>query len=146
MCALTHFWTDSLQTWCNILRVTESCMDYLIFTCALACARYAHTCIHMCACVHSHILGRIRSKIGGNIPLHWLHAFYMRTCVYTLCACVYCTHVRIHTFLEGFFPNLVEYSTGHRKLHGLHDFFVCALLDGFVPNLVETLLIKPALD
>jgi hypothetical protein len=30
MHALTHFWTDSLQTWWNILRVTESYMGYLI--------------------------------------------------------------------------------------------------------------------
>jgi hypothetical protein len=30
-CARSHiFWTDSLQTWWNILPVTDSCMDYLI--------------------------------------------------------------------------------------------------------------------
>jgi hypothetical protein len=81
----TNFRTDPLQTWCNILRVTESCISYLIFTCALACARYTHACTHMRACVRSHIFGCIRSKFGGDIPLHELHDFYMRTCVCTLC-------------------------------------------------------------
>jgi hypothetical protein len=57
-CTLTHFRTDSLQIWCNILRVTESCMGYLIFTCALA---YAHVCTHA-HCVRSHIYGRIHAK------------------------------------------------------------------------------------
>jgi hypothetical protein len=121
ICALTHFRTDPLQTWCNILRVTESCMGYFIFTCALACARYAHACTHMSACVRSHIFGCIRSKFGGDIPLHGLHDLYMRTCVCTLCAhyartismhVLYCMHVRVHTFLDRFSQNLVEHSTG----------------------------------
>jgi hypothetical protein len=86
ICALTHFKTDPLQTWCNILRVTEHCMGYLIFTCALAWARYAHAWTHMRACVRSYIFGCIRSIFGGDIPLHGLHELYMRTCVCTLCA------------------------------------------------------------
>jgi hypothetical protein len=71
------------QTLSKLLRVTKSYMGYLIITCALACARYAHTCTHMRACVHSHIFGCIRSKFGGDFPLHGLHDFY--TCVCTLC-------------------------------------------------------------
>jgi hypothetical protein len=75
----------------KLLRVTESCMGYLICTCALACVRYAHACTHMRACVHSHILLCIRSKFGGDIPLHGLHDFYMRTCVCTLFGHYACT-------------------------------------------------------
>jgi hypothetical protein len=83
ICALTHFRTKLALS--KLLRVTESCMGYLIFTCALACARYAHACTHMRACVHLHIFGCILSKFGGDIPLHGLHAFYT-------CVCALCTH------------------------------------------------------
>jgi hypothetical protein len=114
------------QTLSKLLRVTESCMCYLIFTCTIACARYAHASTYMCVCVHSHIFGCIRSKFGGDIPLHGLHDFY--TCVCTL----YAHYARtISSFLDGFFSNLVEHSTGYRDMHGLLDFYmhdcVCAL-------------------
>jgi hypothetical protein len=39
-----------------------------------------------CTYVRSHILGRICSNIGENIPLRGLHAFYVCTCVCTLYA------------------------------------------------------------
>jgi hypothetical protein len=89
---------------------------------------------------------------------HDIIDFYVHTCVCTLCACPYCMHVRVHTFLDGFFPNLVEHSTGHRELHGLLYFYVracvralgacvhvtharvCTLLNIFSPKLVETFL------
>jgi hypothetical protein len=54
-------------------------------TCALACARNARGCTRMRACVRSNIFGGIRSQICENITLHVLHAFYVRTCVCTLC-------------------------------------------------------------
>jgi hypothetical protein len=104
------------QTLSKLLRVTESCMGYLIFTCALACARYACGCTHMRACVCSHIFGRISSNIGENIYARshilgqtlskllrvtescmGLLGFYVRACVYTLCACVH-THARMCAF------------------------------------------------
>jgi hypothetical protein len=54
-----------------------------------------HACTHIHAGMHSHIFGRINSKIGGNIPLyHGLHNFYMRACMYTLC-----THHQIQILL-----------------------------------------------
>jgi hypothetical protein len=62
-------------------------------------ARYARGCTHMRACVRLNFVGRIIcSKLGENIPLRGLHAFYVRTCVWTLCACVHCTHMRALTF------------------------------------------------
>jgi hypothetical protein len=84
--------------------------------CALACAHYARGCTHMRACVRSHIFGRISYKIGENIPLRRLHAFYVRTYVCTLCACVHCTHVRAHTLLDGFSPKLTKTFLGSQKL------------------------------
>jgi hypothetical protein len=86
------------------------------------CARYARGCTHMCACVRSHILGRIRSKIC-DITLRGLHAFY----VCTLCACVHCMHVRTHTLLDGFSPKLMEIYLGSQK-RARHDCFLCARL------------------
>jgi hypothetical protein len=65
--------------------VTKTCMPYLIFTNAGACARYACVCTHMRACVRSHNFGGIRSTFCENITLHVLHAFYVHTCVCTLC-------------------------------------------------------------
>jgi hypothetical protein len=67
----------------NSLRVTESCMGYFILSARLrACARRVRA--HH-ACARMHIIEHIRSKVGGDIPLHGLHDFYMRTCVCTLC-------------------------------------------------------------
>jgi hypothetical protein len=98
MCTLTYFRTDSLQNlWRHSLghRNVHGIID---FTRELAFARYARVCTHIHSCVRSHIFGRNRSNICENIPLHVLYAFYVRTCVCTLCACVHCTHVRAHIF------------------------------------------------
>jgi hypothetical protein len=82
MCALTHYWTDSLQNWWRHTLGHRNV--HLCCMCALACARSARGCTHMRAFVRSHIFGRISSNIGENIPLRGLYAFYMRTCVCTL--------------------------------------------------------------
>jgi hypothetical protein len=109
------------QTLSKLLRVTESCMGYLIFTCALACVHYAHACTHMRACVHSHIFGCIRSKFGGDIPLHGLHNFY--TCVFTL----YAQYARtismpvLHACARSHIFGRI-FSKLHRDMHGLLDF------------------------
>jgi hypothetical protein len=115
MCALTHFRTDSLQTWCNILRVTESCIGYLILRARLrvhAMRMRAHTCAHVF----------VRSFLDVFVLNWWKHSFdivyitctcplacahYTRT-MHALCACVYCTHVRVHTCLGGFFPKFEQ--------------------------------------
>jgi hypothetical protein len=54
MRAFSHVVTDSLHT----------VVDTLICICALACAHNAHMCAVRHACVHSYILGRIRSNLG----------------------------------------------------------------------------------
>jgi hypothetical protein len=117
------------QTLSKLLRVTESCMGYLIFTCAFACARYAHVCIRTFFYVF--VPNLVETFLCMGYMLFTLaFAHYART-MYALLGCLYCMHVRVHTFLDGFFPNLVEHSTGHRDMHGLLDFYmhdcVCAL-------------------
>jgi hypothetical protein len=105
-----------------------------MFTCALACARYARGCTHMHAFVRSHIFGRNSSKIGENIPLRGLHAFYVRTCVCTLCAhyaraCTHTIYIYIYIYicaLTHFGTNSLQTFTGDRKLHGLLDLYVRA--------------------
>jgi hypothetical protein len=109
MCALTHYWTDSLQNWWRHTwghRNVHGIIDFYVRACV---------CTHIHACVRSHIFGRIRSIM------------YVRTCVCTLCACVHCTHVRAHTLLDGFSPKLMETYLGSQK-RARHNWFVCARL------------------
>jgi hypothetical protein len=65
----------------NTMRALCTCVHF-----TLLCAHYTRACTsHMCAFAH------YLSEIGGNIPLHVLHAFYVHVCVTNY---VYTTHVR----------------------------------------------------
>jgi hypothetical protein len=96
---------------------TFLCTSYTPFTRARVCVHNASLCACVCthkrACVRSHILERIRFKLGGNIL--WdtgsckgslilrarVQVRTMRICaIYGMCVC-------IPTFSDGFAPNLL---------------------------------------
>jgi hypothetical protein len=107
-------------------------------TCAHVCIRtfldvFVPNLVETFLCMCYMIVTLAFAHYASNISMPVLHA----------CA-------RSHIF-DGFFPNLVEHSTGHRDMHGLLDVYMhdcmCALSayvyfgDGFTTNLVKTLII-----
>jgi hypothetical protein len=71
MCAFTHFWTNSLQTWWNIRRVIGSCMCYLNFTYTHAYARYVHHIV----CARKSVHGCVLTFWNGFVP-NLVETFY----------------------------------------------------------------------
>jgi hypothetical protein len=131
---LAHNRTDSLQIGGDILWITDTCMAYLIFTYVHVHSKRVHACTSVC--VRSHICRWIRSKIGGNMTLYGLHAFYVSVCMCTLCTCMHCMCMHVTGSCMGYLivTSILAYAQcTYTCMH------VCIRtgLDGFAPNLME---------
>jgi hypothetical protein len=151
MCAFAHFWTYSLNKW---WKHPSACATYAFYVCTCVCTLCARVyCTHVRA--HTLLDGfspklmetflgsqklarhtwclraRLRvytMRVGARTFLNVLAPQLMKTSLsvgYMLFLRAP-LHVYTHTFLDGFSPNFMQHSTGHRKLHGLLDFDVCA--------------------
>jgi hypothetical protein len=127
--ARLHIWANSLQTSTGD-RKLHGLLNFYVRACVCTLCACAYKHERMCAFSHFwmysfQIWWRHSSAWATwflHLRLHTMHAILAR---------LYCMHVRVHTFLDWFFPNLVEHSTGHRDMHGLLDLYmhdcVCAI-------------------